>query len=89
MGSLRSYFWELLEILLVGALAVGLVASISLPRLPPLYIARTHLDDAVIQTSKGLSHNVSEVRVSLAAFLLSYYEPSWLIFSSLAQFGIW
>ena len=49
--------------LFISVLVLSLLASISLPGLPWAYIARTHLDGAVVLTTGG----VSEIRVSLAA----------------------
>ena len=51
------------------ALIFSITASLSLQRnheFQGMYIARTHLDGAVVQHSEG----VSRIRVSLAAFYL-------------------
>ena len=50
------------EFLFLGALLLSLLASVSLPSWPKMYIARTHLDGAVIQTSKGGVRDSSKPR---------------------------
>ena len=68
-----SIFYYVTRSLLIIALVLSLLAIISLPKWPWMYIARTHLDGAVkvvIQTSEGSLRNLSEIRVSLATFKL-------------------
>ena len=62
-------------------LLLSLAMSFSLPLSSNLYIIRTHLDGAAVQTSKGLSvTGVSEIRVSITA--------SYLIMTKLVDFFI-
>ena len=65
-----AWYYLLSPKLMMVALVLSFLAFISLPKWPRMYIARTHFHDAatVIQTSEGLSHNLSEIRVSLPTF---------------------
>ena len=47
----------------LGVLLLSIITYISIPTILDMSIARTHLDGAVIQTSKG----VSEIQVSLSS----------------------
>ena len=52
-------------LILFFALLLNLLVSISLPYLPTLYIARTHIGTVEIS---GVDTGVTEIRVSLATF---------------------
>ena len=67
--------------LLFCALVLSIITSVSLPFLPGVDIARSHVTNAAVQGTQGLT----EIRVSLVAFT----KPSSLILSSPGQFGIW
>ena len=66
MGSQRMFITLTLSIVII----LSIFSTVLTPpiRVRGMFITQTNFDGAVIQTSQGSSHNVSEIQVSLAAF---------------------
>ena len=78
-------FWIPAAFIIFCALVLNFLASISLPYLPGLDIARANLSSAQVQSSTG----ISEIRVSLVSSFYHVMTKLMDFFFSPVQFGIW